>query len=317
MDTKTKVLIATTSFGKDDASPMEALHREGFQIITNTKGRKLEREELLELAKDCEGIIAGTEKYDETVIAWLPKLKAISRCGAGMDNVDFKTAEKRGILVSGTPEAPVEAVAELAVALMLCTLRKIPQMERNVKAGMWKKEMGFLLQGKKVGIIGFGRIGRRVAELIKAFGAVAVAFDPYADVKTAEKMDVKLFSKEGGLEKLLEQSDIITIHAPYSKENENLLGKKELMRMKLGAVLVNTARGGLVDEKELRKALENGKIGAAALDVTAEEPYNGPLARMENVVLTPHIGSYAREARVRMETEAVSNLVMMLKKGKK
>jgi D-3-phosphoglycerate dehydrogenase len=288
------------------------LRSNGFRVILNPFKRKLKQEEIVKLARDCVGIIAGTEPLTKEVLERLPKLKAISRCGAGMDNIDLEVARERGIAVQGTPDAPTQAVAELTIALILNLLRQISFMDKKVHEGAWIKKMGQLLSGKTVGIIGLGRIGRRVAELLKPFGVTILASELKPDREWAGKHGIHLTS----LEELLKKSDVVTLHIPYTKQNRNLINAEKLKTMRKGAILINTSRGGLINEEALYRFLKNGWLAGAALDTMEQEPYLGPLSELENVTLTPHIGSYALEARVRMETEAAKNLVKMLKEEK-
>jgi len=308
-----KVFISTTSFAEFDKKPLELLRSAGFEVILNPYKRKLKPEEIVALASDCDGIIAGVEQITEEVLRSLPKLKAISRCGVGLDNVDLEAAEKRGILISNTPNAPSQAVAELTIALILNLLRKVSLSDRRVRNGQWKKEMGQLISGKTVGIIGLGRIGKRVTELLKSFEVKILASEPNPDKKWVRKNKINLVS----MDELLKESDIVTLHIPYTEQNRNLINSERLKIMKRGAILINTSRGGLIDEMALYQALKSGHLGGAALDVTEVEPYQGPLTELDNVIITPHIGSYAVEARIQMETEAAMNLIRMLKEGKK
>ena len=308
-----KVFISTTSFAEYDKKPLELLRSAGFEVILNPYKRKLKPEEIVALASDCDGIIAGVEQITEEVLRSLPKLKAISRCGVGLDNVDLEAAEKRGILISNTPNAPSQAVAELTIALILNLLRKVSLSDRRVRNGQWKKEMGQLISGKTVGIIGLGRIGKRVTELLKSFEVKILASEPNPDKKWVRKNKINLVS----MDELLKESDIVTLHIPYTEQNRNLINSERLKIMKRGAILINTSRGGLIDEMALYQALKSGHLGGAALDVTEVEPYQGPLTELDNVIITPHIGSYAVEARIQMETEAAMNLIRMLKEGKK
>jgi len=225
-----------------------------------------------------------------------------------LDNVDLEAAKKRGVAVSATPDAPTQAVTELTVALILNVLRRINFMDRQVRSGAWSKEMGRLLSGKTVGIVGLGRIGRRAAELLRPFGVKIMASEPKPDRKWVKENKVRLTS----LEELLRESDVVTLHIPYTEENRNLINAEGLKIMKRGAILINTSRGGLVDEDALYQALKSGYLGGAALDAMETEPYHGPLKELNNVILTPHIGSYALETRVQMEMEAAKNLIKML-----
>lgn len=306
-----KVLVSTSSFGRYDSRPLGLLKKRGFEVVLNNYGRTLKAEEVIGLAKDCHGIIAGTEPLTAEVLKNLPLLKAISRVGVGLDNVDMKAAEQRGIAVKSTPHAPTQAVAELTLGLILNVMRKIGSMDRVVRSGKWNREMGWLLLGKTVGIIGLGRIGKRVVELLKPFGVEILASEPKPDKKWMRQNKVRLTS----LEELLRGSDIVTLHIPYTEQTRNLINAERLKIMKRGAILINTSRGGLVDEDALYQSLKNEHLGGAALDTLEKEPYTGALTKLENVVLTPHIGSHAMEARIRMETEAVENLISALSEG--
>lgn len=301
-----KIAVLTSSFAVEDASPLSALRSAGYEAVLNPHGRKLTVPETLQLASGAEGIIAGLEEWSEKVIQGLPELRAISRCGTGMDNVDLEAAKKRGISVFNTPDAVTPAVAELTLGLILALLRNIPQGDGQVKRGVWQKKMGNLLAEKKLGVIGFGRIGRRVAELALAFGAETAFYDIASPAATQR-------TKALALSPLLAWADIVTVHCSGSADTSALLGAQELRSMKKGSWLVNTSRGNLVDEAALTSLLQEGHLAGAALDVFGREPYDGPLTKLENTILTPHIGSYAKECRARMEAEAAENLVRALR----
>ena len=243
-------------------------------------------------------MIAGTEPLTRDVLKEARSLNVISRVGVGIDNIDLEAARESGIKIFYTPEAPTDAVAELTIGLILNALRRLNLADRNIRNGIWKKEMGSLFKGKTLGIVGFGRIGKRVAEIAKSFG-VDVIFSDVQKVETA-------LAKQVFLEELLNSSDIVSIHA---SGKETIISKKGINQMKNGTILINAARGGMVDEEALYSALLSGKLSYAAIETFAKEPYNGKLAKLENIILTPHIGSYAREARIRMEIEAVENLI--------
>ncbi len=297
-----KVAITTTSFAKSDTRPMEMLKEEGLEIVVNDLGRKLSKDETVSLCNGCVAILAGTENYGRDVLMKLAGLKVISRCGVGLESIDLKAANEMGIEVINTPFGPTTAVAELTVALILDLLRKVSFMDRTVRSGGWEKIMGSLLSGKNVGIIGFGRIGEKVAALLEPFGCKIM----YTDITRGA---VKNF-RNVPLTELLKKSDIVSIHV---SSKETLISEKELMAMKKSALIVNMSRGEVVDESALYRALKDGHIGGAALDVFNEEPYGGPLKYLDNVVLTPHVGSYALEARIGMEIESVENLLKSLK----
>jgi D-3-phosphoglycerate dehydrogenase len=298
-----KIAITTTTFGEYDKEPLNLLSRNGFQVMPNPYGRKLKKDEVLALCKDAVGIIAGTEILDADIMETLVNLKVVSRCGAGVDNVALVDADRIGIKVYNTPDTPTSAVAELTIGLMLNLLRHVSQMDKELKMGQWKKRMGNLLCEKKIGIKGFGRIGRKVAELLKPFGCEIKYADPFVE-------DGLLGVQRLSLKELLCWADIMTIHVGV---HEKLIGENEFQCMKEGALIINTSRGGVVDETILYEYLRNGYLSGAALDVFGVEPYTGPLRELENVILTPHIGSYAKEARVEMERQAVENLLKGLK----
>ncbi|MDD5292389.1 MAG: phosphoglycerate dehydrogenase [Candidatus Omnitrophica bacterium] len=302
-----KIAVTTTGFAVYSKLPLDLLKKKGYGVVLNPYGRKLMPNELINIAKGAIGIIAGTENITGKELKKMTGLKVISRCGTGLDSVDVKSAKKLGIKVFNTPDAPTDAVAELTIGLMFALLRKIPIADREIRSKIWKKRMGSLICGKQVGIVGFGRIGRKVAGTLRAMGARVYFADP-----NITKKRIGSFSKVE-FNRLLEKSDIISLHLSYSRGSGKLFGKKEISRMKDGAFLINCSRGGIVDERVLYKALKNGKLGGAAMDVFEEEPYCGPLRELDNVVLTPHIGSYAVESRIQMEKEAALNLIRGLK----
>lgn len=298
-----KLVISTSSFDMDNNAHVQHLLKEGMHIVGNGYGRKLTEDEAIELlGEDTVGMIAGIEPLTERVFASAKSLKVVSRCGSGLDSVDLAAAKRYGITVLNTPEAPAQAVAELTMGLILSALRKICQVDRLLRAGEWPRTQGQLLAAQVVGIVGFGRVGRRVAHLCQAFSAEVMAHDSY--VKQSPQ-GIKLVP----LEKLLAEADIISLHLTYDDDTHHLLDAKAFARMKPGAVVINTARGGLVDEVALAEALVSGQLGAAALDVFEQEPYHGPLLKCDKAILTSHIGSLARESRQRMEVEAAENLL--------
>jgi D-3-phosphoglycerate dehydrogenase len=303
-----KTLISTSSFGQEDPEPLAKLERAGIRFQLNPYGRTLTEAEAAELLRDVDGVLAGTEPLTAEVLLGARRLKVISRVGSGLENVDLEAARRLGIVVTSTPEAPVDAVAELTLAGILSLLRKLPQMDQALRAGHWRKQMGSLLTGKTVGLVGLGRIGRRLAELLAPFRVRLLAHDIRPPLEWALERGIQMV----GLEHLLASADVVSLHATRERGAGYLLGRGELGLLKPGAILVNTARGGLVDEEALAQALERGALAGAYLDTFEREPYSGPLLRLPNVLLTPHVGSYAREARIAMELEAVDNLLRIL-----
>lgn len=297
-----KILIGPSSFSAIDKSPMERLNKAGCQVIDNPFKRRLTKPELSNLLKQgITGLIAGLEPLDREVLSG-SSLKAISRCGAGLSNVDLKAAKEQGIKILYTPDAPTTAVAELTVGALLNLMRTISQMDRDLHDGKWNKKIGAQIKGKIVVIIGFGRIGKRVAALLKSFDAKIIGVDP--NIKEGIK-GVDLLP----LDKALREADIISIH---SSGEGQVIGPLEFELIKQGTFLLNAARGKSIDETSLIKALKSGKIKGAWLDTFDKEPYNGPLKKYPQVILTPHVGSYTAECRKIMEMEAVDNLIFAL-----
>ncbi len=304
-----KILTSPSSMGEVGSQPFDILKEYGYEIINNPYGRKLTEDETIELAKDCIGIVAGVEPLTQRVMDALPQLRCISRVGVGTDNVDIEYAGEKGIFVLNTPDGPTRGVAELTLAMTMSLLRKIPQAHMDMKNGQWKKQIGNLILGKTIGIIGLGRIGRLVAELFQGIGAQVIGFDLYPDDKWAKEKGVILMS----FDQIILNSDILTLHVPGNKDKTPVIGEKELGLMKDASFLVNISRGGVVDEIALYHALKSGKLTGAAIDVYSTEPYDGPLCDLDNIVLTPHLGSYAREGKLQMEIDAVMNLINSLK----
>jgi len=300
-----RVFISTSSFAEHDALPLKLLNDAGMDVQVNPYRRKLTPDECLRLYKDIDGLIAGTEALTAKVLKSSKKLKVISRCGVGIDNIDMNMAKELRISVFTTPDALTETVAELTIGLMLDLLRCISRHDRLIRSGVWEKNMGNLLSGKTLGILGLGRIGKRVVELTAPFDLKYIAWDISPDQQFTDKYKVGFT----GLDKLLEESDIVTIHLPYASELKGIISEREFNLMKKDAFLVNTARGELVDEAALNSALKERRIAGAALDVFEQEPYTGQLRELNNIILTPHIGSYAREARLEMEIQAARNLI--------
>jgi len=303
-----KVLISPSSFGECGDEPIKLLLNNEFEIVKNPFGRKLSKDEVVQFGFDCIGIIAGLEQLSAEVIEQLPKLRCISRVGVGMDNVDIPYALKKGIQVINTPNGPTRSVAEFTLALTLSCLRKIPQVDSQLKRREWKKQTGNLILNKQIGIIGLGRIGRVVANLFLSIGNKVVGYDIDPDRDWAKTNGVKLAS----FDEVLSTSDILTLHIPSTKNKIPIIGKSELMKMKKHSYLINVSRGDIVDELALLDSLNSKHLSGAAIDVFNNEPYDGPLCDSCDVILTPHIGSYAEEGKLQMEIDATNNLITSL-----
>ena len=298
-----KILISTSSFDLSNNEVLQKLQDQGFELVLNPYGRKLKEAEVTELlTDDVVGMIAGVEPLTRNVLSTAKSLKVISRCGVGTDSVDLDTARELGIPVHITPTAPVIAVAELTVSLILSSLRRTFEADQNIRQGNWKPLMGRLLASQVVGIIGYGRVGKRVGQLLGAFGAQTIAHDLFCDSLFADTECL------ASLDEVLERSTVVTLHIPYNQENHHLVDRQFISKMRSGSILINASRGGLVDEQALYEAIVSGHLSGAALDTFEEEPYKGQLINLPQVALTPHMGSYAKEARVQMEQEAAQNL---------
>ncbi|MBI5630417.1 MAG: phosphoglycerate dehydrogenase [Elusimicrobia bacterium] len=307
------ILVTTSSFCAADPAPREALLKAGCSVHENPHRRKLTESEVLGLLARHRpaGLIAGLEPLTARVLeAAAGHLTVVSRCGIGLDSVDLPAAERLGIKIFNTPEAPVQAVAELTVGLMLAVLRRVAEADRAVRAGQWKPLMGGLLGTRTVGVVGLGRIGSRVASLVAAFACPVLGFDPREDLPRVSGL------KRASLDEVIRRADVLTLHAPLLPETRRLMNRERIASMKRGSVLINASRGGLVDESALAAALEEGRLAGAGLDVFEEEPYAGPLRDIPSAVLTAHMGSAAGESRARMEREAAENLLRGLKIGK-
>jgi D-3-phosphoglycerate dehydrogenase / 2-oxoglutarate reductase len=302
---KPHILVTTSSFGRTGRQPLDMLESFGTRVTVNPYGRRLQPDESKVLLADVDGLIAGTEKLDRDVLDHAPRLRVISRVGTGLDSIDLAAARERGIAVHNTPDAHVDAVAELTLAGILDLLRQVSTADAQLRQGTWKKPMGRLLRGKTVGLVGLGRVGKALVQLLRPFAVKVVAYDLVQDEAFATEHGVCYLP----LTEVLAQAEIVSLHLPYSSDRHHFIGRQELAACRKGALLINCARGGLVDEAALLALLEEGHLGGAYLDTFEKEPYQGPLTEMSTVLLTPHIGSYAAECRLRMEVEAVENLL--------
>lgn len=299
-----QVLISTSSFNLANFAQLSDLEKAGVEVKLNPFAARLTEKQVIDLlGTDTIGLIAGLEPLTKNVLQAAKSLKVIARVGTGLDSVDLEAAKELEIIVLNTPDAPTKAVAELTIAHILGLLRHLSQADRQIRNGIWKGLMGSLLETKTVGIVGFGRIGKRVATLLSAFGASVLISD--AQVKSDDFQNV-------GLDELCTRSDIVSLHLPYSEATHHIIDEKRINLMKKGSFIVNISRGGLVDEAMLLVALKSGHLAGAALDCFEQEPYEGELRNLENVQITAHMGSYARETRDLMEQEASRLLVNAL-----
>lgn len=302
------IYIALSTFAVDDRRPLDLLEASGYPYRIHSTGKRITTAELLRDGKDAAVILAGVESYSSETLAQLPALRCISRCGVGVDAINLEAAQQGGIAVANTPGIPTDAVAELALALFLALGRNLHVQANLMQARRWERVTAHLLSGRTVGLIGLGNIGQRVAQLCLAFNARVLAYDPLANAVMARDLGVSLVTKE----QLLRESDIVSLHASKSAAQSVLIGAAELSVMKRGAVLVNLARGDMVDEAALVNALNSGQLSGAGLDVFGAEPYTGTLCDFEQVILTPHSATNTIETRSAMELQCVENALRFL-----
>lgn len=303
-----QILISTSSFNLDNFSELSVIRSSGIEVKLNPFKTRLTEDQVIELlGAESVGLIAGLESLNSRVLRSATALKVIARVGTGLDSVDLGEAAKLGIKVLNTPDAPTSAVAELTLGHILGLLRNIAKSDRQIRDNKWQGQMGSLLETKTVGVVGFGRIGQRVAKLVASFGAKVIVSDPYTDTTEYENC---------ALDELCQRVDVLTLHLPYVEKTHNLIGSRQFQLMKKGSFVINVSRGGLIDEIALLQALESEHIAGAALDCFEQEPYFGPLSKLKNVQMTAHMGTYARETRDQMEREASLLLVKALREMK-
>jgi D-3-phosphoglycerate dehydrogenase len=299
--TKMRVGVTTSSFAASNPAPRKALESEGIEVIDNPYNRRLTELEALEFLTDKDGLIAGLEPLNSRVLENAKKLKAIARVGIGMANVDIESATRLGIKVSNTPDGPTNAVAEMTVTAALTLSRKLPEINRKMHEGQWPKTISKGLAGQNVLFVGYGRIGRGTAELMRHFGINVLVADPYLHIGDLTRGEQYVTLQEG-----LPIADIISLHA---SGHETILGKDEFQLIKNGAILLNSARGELVSEEALIDAFDSGRIAGAWFDAFWKEPYSGRLLQYDNMLLTPHVCTYTEQCRLSMEMDAVTNLL--------
>jgi D-3-phosphoglycerate dehydrogenase len=304
-----KALITTVPFADKNRLPIELLEGAGIEYLINPIGRKLKEEELAEMVTDFDVLIAGTEPITEKVMSCASKLKFISRVGIGLDSVDLMAAERRGIQVSYTPDAPAPAVAELTIGLMLTLLRHVHVANSQIHQGKWQRYFGRRIPEVTIGIVGAGRIGGRVLRRLSAFGTPRILVnDLNPNLNVADKLKLEWVDKET----MFSEADVISLHVPLTAKTKNMVRYKQLKAMKSDAMLINTSRGGIINEQDLAKILNEGRLSGVAVDVFEQEPYVGELAKIERCLLTSHMGSMSVDCRNKMEIEATEEAVRFL-----
>ena len=290
---KYKVLITSRSFGKISSEPIDTLKEANFEItlMGTDFNQKVFEEEILKY----DALIIGAHEFPDHIMSKCKKLKIICKHGAGLDNINLKSAKKLGIAVCNVPGTNSDAVADLAIGLALAVTRNIVLANNKVRSGKWEPIIGVDLCFKTLGLLGFGSISQKVARRAKGFNMKVIAYDPYINELPEEFNDFVVLSD---FDKVIECSDILSLHLPLTGETNNMISAKELKKMKKGSFIINTARGGIINEIELYNAIVSGHISGAALDVSDKEPMedDNPLRELENVIITPHIGMYSKEA---------------------
>ena len=307
---RARVLVTNIPFANLGKEPLDILRAAGAEVVVNPLGRPLAEGEYAEMIRGCDALLAGVEPVTAAVMDAAPGLRLIARIGMGIDNVDLLAARARGIPVTHTPDGPSPATAELTIAAMLDIARGVSRADRAIRAGGWERLVGVRLAESTVGVVGVGRIGKRVIRhLVGGFPGVRIL--------AHDLMPDEAFGRELGIEwtdmdTLLGRSDFVTLHVPRTAMTGNLIAARELAMMKPGARLLSLARGGIVNEADLADALRAGRLAGAALDVFESEPYRGELTTVENVVLTCHMGANTPDCRLAMECGAAGEVARLL-----
>jgi D-3-phosphoglycerate dehydrogenase / 2-oxoglutarate reductase len=305
-----KILVTPRSLTRDGDPSLELLRKAGHEVVFSTAGRQPDEAELLRLVPPIVGWLAGVEKITDTVLAAAPKLKAISRNGTGVDSVDLAACEKRGVKVLRAEGANARGVAELALGLLLALARSLPFGDAKLKAGTWERRQGLELEGKTLGLVGCGKIGKLVARFALGMDMRVAAYDAYPDTAFAPGPGFRFAS----LEDVLAGSQAISLHCPHKPGDKPLIDAAALARMGKGTLLVNTARAGLVDAAAVLEALGSGKLGGYGVDVfDTEPPAPSPLLSHDRVIVSAHVGGYTAESVSRATLVAVENLLAALR----
>ena len=300
------VLVTARSFGKNDSQAVNILEKHGCNVIRKAEDRPLTSAELVNLVGEFDALIVGNDEVDAEVIEAGKNLKIISRYGVGVDNVNIAAATDKGIPVTNTPGTNEHSVADLVFGLMLAAARQIPAVTEHVRAGGWDRRLGTEVWGKTLGIIGYGKIGRGVARRAAGFNMNILANDICIDENVENQFDVTFTNREA----VIRQADFLTLHIPCTPETTHIICAEQLSMMKPSAILINTARGGLIDEKALAEAVRDNIIAGAALDVLEHEPPKDlELLMLDNVLVTSHIGGYTTEAIRAMSILAAENVI--------
>jgi D-3-phosphoglycerate dehydrogenase len=306
-----RLLVTPTSYGKNDSRLKTELEAQVGEVVYNPTGKPLTSEELGELLPGVDGYIAGLDAIDANALKSADRLKVIARYGVGFDNVDLDFAQQKNIIVTNTPGANSVSVAELALALMLALARQIPEAVESVHQGKWPRYAGVSFEGKTIGILGLGAIGKQLARRLNGFDCTILAYDPFADPKYAREHGIELAE----IDEVISRSDFVSLHLPLLAETRGLVNDSFLNKMKKGAFLVNTSRGEVVDETALLKALQNGHLKGVGLDAFTIEPPDpqNPLLALPQVIATPHLGAQTDGATSNMGWMAMRDCLAVLR----
>jgi D-3-phosphoglycerate dehydrogenase len=306
-----RLLVTPTSYGKNDSRLKTELEAQVAEVIYNPTGKPLSSAEVAQLLPGIDGYIAGLDAIDANALQTADKLKVICRYGVGVDNVDLDAARRKGIIVTNTPGANSVSVAELALGLILALARQIPEAVAAVHLGKWPRYSGISLEGKTIGILGLGAIGKQLARRLSGFDCSILAYDPYADAAFAGQNQIVLAS----MEEVIKTADFISLHLPLLPETRTLVNDTFLSKMKKGSFLINTSRGEVVDEQALLRALQSGHLKGAGLDAFTVEPPDpkNPLLNLPQVIATPHLGAQTDGATSNMGWFAMRDCLAVLK----
>lgn len=306
-----RLLVTPTSYGKNDPRLKSDLEAMVGEVTYNSTGKPLTSTQVRDLLPGIDGYIAGLDAIDAAALAAGNRLRVIARYGVGVDNVDLEVAKHRKIVVTNTPGANSVSVAELALGLMLALARQIPEAVEAVHLGKWPRYSGLSLEGKTVGILGLGAIGRQLVRRLQGFDCRIIAHEPIVDAAAANSLGVELLS----MREVIGQADFLSLHVPLLPETRGLVNAEFLSQMKPGSFLINTARGEVIDEGALLGALRSGHLRGAGLDTFAQEPPHpdNPLLRLPQVVATPHLGAMTDGATGNMGWMAMQDCLAVLK----
>ena len=306
-----RLLVTPTSYGKNDSRLKTELEALVGEVIYNPTGKPLSSAEVAKLLPGIDGYIAGLDCIDADALQTADRLKVISRYGVGFDNVDLTAARKKGIVVTNTPGANSVSVAELALGLMLALARQIPEAVEAVHQGKWPRYSGVSLEGKTIGILGLGAIGKQLARRLSGFDCNILAFDPCVDTDFAKENSIEL----GTMDQVIERADFISLHLPLLPETRGIVNDTFLGKMKKGSFLINTSRGEVIDEAALLKALQSGHLKGAGLDAFSIEPPDpkNPLLSLPQVISTPHLGAQTDGATSNMGWFAMKDCLAVLR----